>query len=274
MSALEAIILGLVQGFTEFLPISSTAHLLFIPELVGWDDPGTAFSAITQIGTLVAVLVYFRHELASIAVTWTKSLTQPALRGEEDARLGWFIIVGTIPIVVFGLIFANQVETAARSLTLVAITMIVLGIVLYISERVANHSRPMSSLTWRDAVIVGLAQAMALVPGTSRSGATLTAGLFLGFKRDDAARYSFLLAVPSILASGVYEAGSLALEDTPIEVAIIPLIIATVVAGISGYATIAGLLAFLRTRSTMPFVIYRVLFGGVVLGLLAVGAIG
>lgn len=274
MSAFEAIVLGIVQGFTEFLPISSTAHLLFIPELVGWDDPGAAFTAITQVGTLAAVLIYFRAELVEIVVAWIRSLFDRELRGSENARLGWFIIIGTIPIVIFGLIFADDVETGARSLTLVAITMIVLGLVLLLAEKLAKHTRPMATLTLRDAVIVGLAQALALVPGTSRSGATLTAGLFLGFKRDDAARYSFLLSIPSVFASAVYELYSLAADGTAIEVGAVPLVIATVVAFVSGYATIAGLLAFLRTRSTMPFVIYRVVFGGLVLSLLAAGAIG
>ncbi|MGI8728166.1 MAG: undecaprenyl-diphosphate phosphatase [Solirubrobacterales bacterium] len=274
MSALEAIILGLVQGFTEFLPISSTAHLLFIPELAGWEDPGAAFTAITQGGTLAAVLIYFRVELVEIAVAWTRSLFNRDLRGTENARLGWFIVVGTVPIVIFGLIFAGDVETGARNLTLVAITMIALGLVLLLAEKLAGHTRSMSALTWRDAIIVGFAQALALVPGTSRSGATLTAGLFLGFKRDDAARYSFLLSIPSVFASGAYELGALVSEGTAIEVDTVPLVIATVIAFASGYATIAGLLAFLRTRSTMPFVLYRVVFGGLMLALIAAGAIG
>lgn len=274
MGDLEAIILGLVQGVTEFLPISSTAHLLFIPELVGWEDPGSAFTAITQIGTLLAVLIYFRHELAEITVAWGRSLNDRSRRADPNARLGWFIVVGTIPIVVFGAIFADQVETGARSLSLVAWTMIGLGLLLLVSERVAKHSRPMESLTLRDAVVVGLAQALALIPGTSRSGATLTAGLFLGLKRDDAARYSFLLSIPSVFASGVYEAFALIRDGTAVEVATGPLIIATVAAFVSGYATIAGLLAFLRTRTTMPFVVYRVALGGAVLILLGAGAIG
>lgn len=274
MSALEAIVLGIVQGLTEFLPISSTAHLLILPELFGWEDPGTAFSAITQIGTLAAVVIYFRRELVEISVAWLRGLRDPAARDHPDARLGWFIVVGTIPIIVFGVIFADQVETGARSLSLVAATMLGLGLLLLAAERLARHDRPMSSLGWRDALIVGLAQAAALIPGTSRSGATLTAGLFLGFKRDDAARYSFLLSIPSILASGAYEAGALALEGTPVEVAVVPLVIATLVAFIAAYATIGWLLAFLRTRTTMPFVIYRVIFGLVVFGLLGAGAIG
>lgn len=274
MSALEAIVLGVLQGVTEFLPISSTAHLLFFPEFVGWEDPGAAFTAVTQIGTLAAVVIYFRHELAGITTAWLRSLRDPAARAEPDAKLGWYIVIGTIPIVVFGAIFADQVETGARSLSLVAATMIALGLLLLLSEKLATHERPLRSVGARDAVLIGLAQAVALVPGVSRSGATLTAGLFLGFEREAAARYSFLLSIPSVFASGAYELYSLIDDSTAIEVGLGPLLLGTAVAFVTGYATIAWLLSFLQTHTTLPFVIYRVALGALVFVLLGVGAIG
>ena len=274
MSTLEAIVLGLLQGITEFLPISSTAHLLFVPELVGWDDPGAAFTAVTQIGTLAAVLIFFRDDLRRILLAWVPSVRDSSRRSDPDARLGWFIVIGTIPIVVLGAAFAGQVETAARSLSVMATTMIALGLLLLLSEKLATHARPLTALTTRDAVLVGFAQAAALIPGVSRSGATLTAGLFLGLRREDAARYSFLLSIPSVFASGAYEFYGLINDSTAIDVAFGPLLLATLVAFVSGYATIAVLLRFLETHTTMPFVVYRVVVGIAIFALLGAGAIG
>jgi undecaprenyl-diphosphatase len=274
MSVLEAIVLGLLQGITEFLPISSTAHLLFVPELLGWDDPGAAFTAVTQIGTLAAVVIFFREELVRISVALVRALRDSGARDDPDARLGFYIGLGTVPILVFGALFASDVETAARSLSLVAWTMIGLGLLLLAAERVASHTRPIGSLRTRDAVIVGLAQAAALVPGVSRSGATLTAGLFLGLRREDAARYSFLLSIPSVFASGAYEFWALLDGSTAIEVPLGPLLLATAIAFVAGYATIAGLLAFLQRHTTLPFVAYRVAVGILILVLLNAGTIG
>lgn len=273
MSLLEAIVLGVLQGVTEFLPISSTAHLRFVPAMFGWDDPGAAFTAISQLGTLVAVVIYFRRELVAMAVAWTRSLYDAEARHEFDARLAWYVILGTVPIVIFGAIFAGDVETAARNLYVLAIAMIALGIVLYISERTALHVRPMSSIRIRDAIAIGLAQTLALVPGVSRAGATLTMGLFMGFKREDAARYSFLLSIPAVFASGAYEIWALITDRTAITVEWLPLTVGTLVAFLSGYAAIAFLLRFLRTHSTIPFVVYRVLIGLVILGLAGGGLI-
>lgn len=273
MSLLEAIVLGLLQGLTEFLPISSTAHLRFVPALVGWDDPGAAFTAITQVGTLAAVVLYFRAELGRMAHAWAASLRDPSRRGDRDARLAWYVIVGTLPIVVFGAIFAGDVETAARDMYLLAAAMIGLGVLLYISERVASHVKPIDSLGMRDAIAIGLAQALALIPGTSRSGATLTMGLFLGLRREDAARFSFLLSVPAVFASGAYEAVALIDGSTAIGVGWMPLAVGTILAFLSGYAAIDFLLRFLRTHSTLPFVAYRIAVGALILALLGVGAI-
>ncbi len=205
MSAFEAIVLGIVQGLTEFLPISSTAHLRIVPAFAGWDDPGAAFTAVVQLGTMAAVLLYFRHELWRIASALLAGLRRPEVRRTLDFRLGVYIIIGTIPIGLFGLIFKDQIETGARDLTLIGCTLIVLGLLLLLAEKVATHSRGLDSFTARDGIIVGLAQACALVPGVSRSGATLTGALFLGFNRVDAARYSFLLSVPAVVLSGLFE---------------------------------------------------------------------
>ncbi len=206
MDAFQAIVLGVVQGLTEFLPISSTGHLRIVPAFLGWEDPGAAFTAVTQLGTMLAVLLYFRADLWRIARTWLASLRRPELRGELDARMGWYILLGTIPIGIFGLAFDNQIEEGARSLYLIGCTLIVLGLLLLAAERAATHERPLEAINRRDAIVIGFAQALALVPGVSRSGATLTAGLFLGFDRRSAARYSFLLSVPAVVLSGAVRA--------------------------------------------------------------------
>jgi undecaprenyl-diphosphatase len=273
MSLLEAIVLGIVQGITEFLPISSTAHLRFIPALVGWDDPGAAFTAITQVGTIAAVVIYFRHELVRIASAWLRGVGEPLRTLPFEARLGWFIIIGTVPLVVFGALFADDVETGARSLRLLAWAMIGLGILLLIAELTARHVRPLRSLRFVDAITIGLAQVGALVPGASRSGVTLTAGLFVGLRREAAARYSFLLSVPAVTAAGVYELYAEVVGATAVGVSVGPVIVATILAFIFGYATIAGLLAFLRRHSTLPFVFYRVAVGALILALLQADAI-
>lgn len=273
MSLLEAIVLGIVQGLTEFLPISSTAHLRFVPALVGWDDPGAAFTAITQAGTIAAVLIYFRRDLWRIASAWRRSLRQPLRAAPFDARLGWFILIGTIPIVVLGAIFSDDVETGARSLSLLAWSMIGLGVLLLVAEWTATHVRPLRSLRLPDALVIGLAQAAALIPGTSRSGVTLTAGLFVGLTREAAARYSFLLSVPAVFAAGVYELFADVVGATAIGIDVGPAIIATLLAFVTGYAAIGALLAFLRRHSTLPFVAYRVVVGVLILVLLQADAI-
>src|SRR5918998_770967 len=180
MSTFQAIVLGIVQGLTEFLPISSTGHLRIVPAFAGWDDPGAAFTAVTQLGTMLAVLIYFREDLRRIARTWWRSLRRPDLRRELDARLGWYILLGTIPIGIFGIAFKDQIESGARDLYLIATMLILLGLLLLVAERVASHDRPLERINRRDAFVVGFAQALALIPGVSRSGAALTARLFMG----------------------------------------------------------------------------------------------
>ena len=270
MNALEAIVLGIVQGLTEFLPISSTGHLRIVPAFLGWDDPGAAFTAVTQLGTLAAVLLYFRADLWRIATAWVRSLRDPNVRRTTDARLGWYILLGTIPISIFGFAFSDQIEGEARNLNLIGTTLIVLGLILLLAERTGKRERDLDDLTARDGIAIGFAQALALVPGVSRSGATLTAGLFLNLERAAAARYSFLLSVPAVVLSGLYELKDIGGEGA---VGAGPTAIATVLAFVSGYAAIAFMLRFLQTNSTFVFVVYRVVLGAVVLSLVGAGAI-
>ncbi len=271
MSILEAIVLGIVQGLTEFLPISSTAHLRVVPAFLGWSDPGAAFTAVTQLGTVLAVVIYFRRDLARIARTWLQSLREPSLRSQLDARLGWYLVIATIPISILGLLFRDQIETGARDLYLIGSALIVLGLVLLLAERVGKHTRDLDQVGRRDGVVVGLAQALALVPGVSRSGATITAGLFLGLKREAAARFSFLLSVPAVVLSGVFQLGVLLEGGSGGD--FLALVVATLFAFVSGYLAIAFLLRFLETHSTGIFVAYRVVLGTVVIALAAAGVI-
>lgn len=270
MDALQAIILGITQGLTEFLPVSSTAHLRLVPAFAGWEDPGTAFTAVVQLGTMAAVLLYFRNDLWNITRGWLRSLRDPAERGTLDARLGWYLIIGTIPISILGLAFKDKIETDARQLVLIGIALIVLGILLEIAEKVGDKQREIDSLTTRDAILIGVAQACALVPGVSRSGSTITAGLFLGFDRAAAARYSFLLSVPAVVLSGLFELKDIGDGGGA---GVLPTIVATLIAFVVGYASIAWFLKYLTRHPVTIFVIYRVVLGTVVLALVAGGAL-
>jgi undecaprenyl-diphosphatase len=270
VSLLEAIVLGIAQGLTEFLPISSTAHLRAIPAFAGWEDPGAAFTAVTQLGTLAAVLLYFRRDLRAIGSAWLGGLRDPVRRATPESRLGWFILVGTIPIVVFGVVFSDQIETGARSLRLMGTTLIVLGLVLLAAEKAGKRSRTLETLRWRDGILIGFAQAAALVPGVSRSGATISAGLFLGFERAAAARYSFLLSVPAVVLSGLYELREIGGDSGA---GIGATAVATVLAFAVGYASIAFLLRFLATHTVLAFVAYRIVLGALVLALVEAGTI-
>ncbi|QYJ05033.1 undecaprenyl-diphosphate phosphatase [Nocardioides panacisoli] len=268
---LQALVLGALQGLTEFLPISSSAHLRIFPELFGWGDPGAAFTAVVQIGTEVAVLLYFRKDIFTIAWTWLQSLVKPEYRGRLEARLGWFIILGSIPIGVLGVAFKDTIETDLRNLWLIGTTLIVLGIVLGIADRVGRNEREIKHLTIRHALLMGVAQAAALVPGVSRSGATISMGRLLGYERAAATRYAFLLAIPAVVAAGVFEMPEISSGDNSYGWA--PTIFATVVSFVVGYAVIAWLLRYISTHTFAPFVIYRVLLGAGVLVLLAAGVL-
>jgi undecaprenyl-diphosphatase len=270
VDAFQAIVLGIVQGLTEFLPVSSTAHLRIVPAFCGWADPGAAFTAVVQLGTMAAVLLYFRADLWRILVTWWRSLRDPELRGELDARMGWYIGLGTVPIAVFGFIFRDQIESGGRNLYLIGCALIVLGFVLLYADRVGRRDRDLTDFKRTDAVFTGFAQACALVPGVSRSGATISGGLFRGFDRESAARYSFLLSVPAVVLSGLFEARKI---GGPHSAAVGPTILATLLAFVVGYASIAWMLRYLVRHSMAVFVAYRVALGTLVLVLTATGAI-
>lgn len=266
----EAVVLGLVQGLTEFIPISSTAHVLIVSQLFGWEDPGAAFSAVTQIGTELAVLVYFRNDIARIISTWSRSLRDASLRSEIDARMGWYIIIGTIPISILGFTFSSQIETAARNLWLVAATLIIFGVVLAFADALGSRRHDLTELNARDGLLFGLGQALALIPGVSRSGASISTGLALGYTRESAARYSFLLAVPAVLASGFYEMTKIGRDGSA---SWGPTLLASVIAFFVGLAVISWLLRWVITKTFLPFVIYRILLGFGVLMLLWVGVL-
>ncbi|MFB2556124.1 undecaprenyl-diphosphate phosphatase [Herbiconiux liangxiaofengii] len=272
MDFLNAVILGFVQGLTEFLPISSSAHLRILGEfLPGAKDPGAAFTAITQLGTETAVLVFFWRDIVRIVSRWAKSLAGRVPRNDPDARMGWLIIIGSIPIVVIGLFFQDAIETTLRSLWIVATTLIVFGILLGIADYVGAKRRRLKDLTVPHGIIFGFAQALALIPGVSRSGGTITAGLFMGYERRAAARYSFLLAIPAVFGSGLFQVYKSIGEPSvygPVET-----LIATVIAFVVGLVVIAFFMSYISRRSFLPFVIYRIALGGVLIVLLSTGAI-
>lgn len=278
MSLFKALILGIVQGLTEFLPISSSGHLRIVPALLGWDDPGAAFTAVIQIGTLAAVLAYFRQDISRIGRAWFRGLFDRAPRATLDSRMGWMMIVGTVPIVVCGLLFKDQIETRLRSLYVVSGTLIGLAVVLALAEAVVRvrasrglPAKKMAEVTWPDAIVTGLAQALALVPGSSRSGVTITAGLFAGMSRETAARFSFLLSLPSVLAAGVYQLYKARESLFASQADASALAVATVASAIVGYLSIAFLLRYLKTHTTAVFIIYRLALGGLLLWWLASG---
>lgn len=270
----EAIVLGVVQGLSEFLPISSTAHLRVVPALLGWHDPGVAYSAVIQLGSVIAVLAYFFKDLFSLATGSVtalvkKDFSSPAL------RMMCSIIVGTIPICVIGLLLKKVLEvdnSPLRSFYVIGGASLLMGTLLLVAEKVAKHTRTIDQTGVRDGLIVGLGQAMALIPGCSRSGSTLTVALFMNLKRDDAARFSFLLGVPAIILSGLLELKDVLETGLP-EEGMKSLLVGLVVSAVVSYAAIFWLIKFLRTNSTMPFVIYRFIFGIAIIALSAANMI-
>ncbi|RCG28470.1 undecaprenyl-diphosphate phosphatase [Streptomyces diacarni] len=282
MSWFESFVLGLVQGLTEFLPISSSAHLRLVAAFAGWQDPGAAFTAVTQIGTETAVIIFFRKDIGRILAAWFRSLTSREARRDHHARMGWLVIVGSIPIGVLGLAFKDQIEGPFRDLRLIATTLVVVGVVLGVADRMAardarggrhrarRERKSLEQLNVRDGLLYGCAQALALVPGVSRSGATISGGLFMGYRREAAARYSFLLAVPAVLASGLFELADIGEGH----VSWGPTLFATALAFVVAYAVIAWFMRWISSRSFMPFVIYRVVLGLVLFALIAAGVVG
>jgi undecaprenyl-diphosphatase len=274
MHILEAIFLGFVQGLTEFLPVSSSAHLrivgLFLPDA---QDPGAAFTAVTQLGTETAVLIYFWKDITRIVGRWSRSLSGRTVpRNDPDARLGWLVILGTIPIGVAGLLLKDSIETTFRSLWIVAIVLIVFGVVLGVLDVVGKKVRRIEHMTFGGGILIGLAQMLALVPGVSRSGATVSMGLALGYTRPAAARFAFLLAVPAVFLSGLYEAAT-SLGDTGAPFGLVDTLVATVVAFVVGFVVIAAFMNYISKRSFMPFVVYRIALGIVLIVLLSLGVI-
>jgi undecaprenyl-diphosphatase len=267
---LEVVVLGIVQGLTEFLPISSSAHLRIVSGVFFGNDPGAAFTAVTQLGTEAAVLVFFIRDIGHLLATWFRGFTDARVRVTDDYRIAWLVIVGTIPIAVLGVLFKSQIETVARNLWLIATTLVVFGLLLGLAERIGRQRMELNQIRPVDGVVLGFAQALALVPGVSRSGGTITAGLFLGMKRPAIVRYSFLLAIPAVVASGLFE-----LKDVFQVSAVTPaqMVVATVIAFVLGYASIAWLLRYVERHSVYLFVWYRVVLGTLLFIGLGVGAV-
>ena len=271
MGWFEALVLGIVQGLTEFLPISSSAHQSIVGQFFGGEDVGAAFTAITQLGTEAAVILYFRRDIARIIARWVGSLAGRVPKDDPDARMGWLVILGSVPIVVLGLLFQDAIDSALRNLWITAAMLAGFGVIIGVADRFARNARPLESLTWGHGVIFGLAQSLALVPGVSRSGATISAGLALGYTREAAARYSFLLAIPAVVGSGLFKLADI--TDDPVPPAWGPIVLATVVAFFIGYAVIAWLLRYISTHNFLPFVVYRIGLAVVVAALLLTGVL-
>jgi len=266
----QAIVYGIVQGLTEFLPVSSSAHLRIVPALFGWTDPGAAFTAVIQLGTMLAVVVYFWRELLHVTVAWLRGLVDPSVRGTLEYRFGWYLILATIPVAVLGFLFRHQIETGARNLWLIAVMLILLGLALYAAEKVGDRKREEEQLNRLDAATIGTAQALALIPGVSRSGSTIAAGLFRGLTRETAARFSFLLSIPAVVGSGLFEARKIGGDGGP---GMGVTVLATILSFAVGLASIAWLIRYVSEHSTVVFVIYRVAMGVLLIALLSGGAI-
>src|SRR5690606_37249590 len=281
----EAVVLGIVQGLTEFLPISSSAHLRVVGELIGAADPGAAFTAITQIGTETAVLIYFRNDIARIVSAWWRALRGTHGRTwrdrtgwgavpDPDARMAWFIAIGAVPIVALGITLQESIEHTFRNLYVVAAMLAVFAVLLGLADRLGKRERPLESLTTGHAIALDFAQALALVPGVSRSGGTITAGLLLGYSREAAARYSFLLAIPAVMGSGIFQlvkySDEFGQSGTP---GLGVTLLATVIAGLVGFVVIVAFLAIITRYSFMPFVVYRIVGAVIIVVLLGTGTL-
>ena len=278
MNLIEAILLGIVQGLTEFLPISSSAHLRIIPALAGWEDPGAAFTAIVQIGTLFAVMLYFRKDILVIGQGVLDGIVKGKPFGTAEAKMGWMIAAGTLPIVIFGLLFKSEIETSLRSLYWVSGALIGLAIILSLAEQKIKKRlqkgqslNSMEDLGWKEALLIGLAQSIALIPGASRSGVTITGGLLLNLSREAAARFSFLLSLPSVFAAALLQLYKTWGSITASSESATNIAAATLAAGIVGYASIAFLLNYLKEHTTTIFIIYRLLAGAAILYLVFTG---
>lgn len=272
----QAAFLGLVQGLTEFLPISSSAHLFVVGKfLPSGEDPGAAFTAVSQLGTETAVLVFFWRDIVRIIKAWFGSLRGTVPRDAPDVRMGWLVIIGTIPIAVLGVVFQKYIESTLRNLWIVAVTLIVFGLILAVADAVATQQRELKDLSYRHGIIYGFAQALALIPGVSRSGGTITAGLLMGYTREAAARYSFLLAIPAVFGSGLYELYKVLAKHEGVQgpFSIGQTALATLIAFVVGYLIIGWFLKYISTKSFRPFVWYRIALGLLLFLLLGFGVI-
>jgi undecaprenyl-diphosphatase len=275
MSIIQAIFFGIIEGITEFLPVSSTGHLTIAEKLLGYsinDADITAFTAIIQTGAVLATVVYFRSDIARIISAWFRGLLKPGKRQNPDYHFGWAVILGSVPIAIIGLLFKDEIETTLRSLWFVAIALLLWSAVMYLADRLARENRDQAATTWKDTVIIGIVQCIALIPGVSRSGATISAGLFRGFDRVTATKLSFFLAIPALLAAGALQAVS---ESSKIAhgVGWVPTIVATVVSFVVAYAAVAWLLKYVARHTYSVFIVYRIILGLVLLILLATNTI-
>jgi undecaprenyl-diphosphatase len=268
MTWLEVIVLGVIQGATEFLPISSSAHLRISSEVFFGRDAGAAFTAVTQLGTEAAVVIYFARDIGHLVMTWFRGFRDAEVRATPDYRIAWLVIIGTIPIGVLGYTFETQIQTVARNLWLIATTLVFFGLLLGLAERYGRQRRELQQMQPAQGILLGFAQAMALIPGVSRSGGTITAGLFLGFTRTAAVRYSFLLAIPAVVASGIFQLPVVFAGDGPSG---IQMAVATLIAFVVGFAAIAWLLRYVERHSVYIFVWYRVALGSVLFLALSAG---
>ncbi|GAA1717912.1 undecaprenyl-diphosphate phosphatase [Propioniferax innocua] len=271
MTWLEAIILGIVQGLTEFLPISSSAHVSIVGQLTGSQDPGAAFTAVTQLGTETAVVIYFAKDIGRIIAQWCKALVGKVPHSDPDARMGWLVIIGSIPIVVLGLLFQDAIESYLRNLWITAAMLGGFGLLIGVVDRFARNERSLEQLTWKHGVLYGLAQCLALIPGVSRSGGTIAAGLAMGYRREAAARYAFLLAIPAVFGSGLFQLAKVGATDPDPQWG--PIAVATIIAFFVGIAVIHWLLKYISTHDFRWFVVYRVVLAIAVAVLLLTGVL-
>jgi undecaprenyl-diphosphatase len=264
MEIIKAIILGVIQGLSEFLPISSTAHLRVIPSYFGWNDIGAAYTAVIQIGTMIAILIYFRKDLINMTISFFKSISQKNF-DLPDTKLFINIIIGTIPILIFGYLLKSLIRNQFRSLYVIAGSLIFFSFVIFLSEKFSKMKKNTTEVTTLDAVIIGLFQSIALIPGASRSGITMSGAFIRNFNRESAAKFSFLLSIPAVLISGVYELISERKELFSASEGFTSLITATIVSGIVGYISIWFLLKFVKTHSLLLFIVYRIILGVVII---------
>jgi undecaprenyl-diphosphatase len=266
---LQALVMGIVQGLTEFVPISSSGHLIVVPYLAGWTDPfltSLGFSVMLHLGTLVALLIYFRADWVRLVPAGLAAIRDRSFAGDEDRRLAWLLVATTIPAAVVGLLFGDVIESTVRSVQLVAVMLIVGGLLMWFADRFGARSRGIEDVTFPIAAGIGVAQALALIPGVSRSGVTISAGRFVGMDREPAARFAFLMATPVTFGAGLLEVTKLVTGDAGVDVSVVPLVVGMVAALVSGLLAIHFMLGYLRRRSLNVFVVYRFVLAAIVLG--------